>query len=201
MPKLVDHDRWRAAVTAAAADLIAEEGLTGMTFRRLAARLGCSTTVISHYFAGRTELLQSVYDATNAEAARVRTAALGDAERSPIEALEDMLPVARTQQRIWRIWLSFWNSAMFDPALRDLHARGIAGTRRSVFDQLVATGMAPTEAEAGAEDVQQAIFGIAMQAMFDQEYWYPARQLAAYRRAVARVTGRTRAPDTLTVAA
>lgn len=200
MPKLVDHDRWRAAVTATAADLIAEEGLAGMTFRRLAARLGCSTTVISHYFAGRTELLQSVYDATNAEAARIRTAALGNAERSPIEALEDILPVATPQQRIWRIWLSFWNSAMFDPALRDLHARGIAGTRRSVFDQLVAGGMSRAEAEAGAEDVQQAIFGIAMQAVFDQDYWFPGRQLAAFRRAVSRITGTARATPTLEAA-
>jgi len=187
MPKLVDHATWRRRVTESAAALIAEEGLAGMTFRRLAARLDCSTTVISHYFNSRSELLASVYDATNAEAARIRQAARGDPARSPIETLEDLLPVSQATHRIWRIWLSFWNSALFDDALRDRHRRGIAGTRRELLNHFLAAGLPVDDATVAAEDVMEAIFGIAMQAVFDRDYWYPGRQLAAFRRAIARI--------------
>ena len=200
MPKLVDHADWRRNVVAAAADLIAEQGLPGMTFRALATRLGCSTTVISHYFRSRSDLLESVYDATNADAARIRRVSHVGEARTPVQGLEDILPVAPRQQRIWRIWLSFWNSALFDDALRDRHRRGIAGTRGEVRDHFLASGFMPDDAAMAAEDVMQAIFGIAMQAVFDRDYWHPDRQLAAYRRAIAGIVA-ARSPDLLHAAA
>lgn len=190
MPRSIDHAEWRRSVVAAAAELIADAGLSGMTVRALAARLGCSTTVVSHYFASRNELIEAVYDATNAEAGRIRQVARGGA-RSPVEALEDLLPVATRQRRIWRIWLSFWNSALFDDTLRARHRRGIAGTRRELREHFLATGLSPDAADRAAEDVMAAIFGIAAQAVFDEGYWYPGRQLAAFRRAVARIAGGT----------
>lgn len=189
MPKRVDHEEWRARVADAAADLIAEGGLAAMTFRRLAERLGCSTTVISHYFADRSQVLQSVYDATNAEAAAVRDSSLRS--RTPIHAFGELLPVSRRRARTWRIWLTFWNSALFDDALREKHRRGLAGTRRMLHSYLLSIGVADEEAERGAAEIMQAMFGIAMQALFDSDYWYPGRQLAAYRAVVDRVVPRS----------
>ena len=185
MPKRVDHEEWRARVAETAADLIAEGGLPAMTFRRLAERLGCSTTVISHYFADRSQLLQAVYDATNAEAATVRDSSLRS--RSPIHAFGDLLPVTCRRTRTWRIWLTFWNSALFDEALREKHRLGLAGTRRMLRSYLVSVGVADDEAERAAAEIMQAIFGIAMQALFDSDHWFPGRQLAAYRAVVDRV--------------
>ena len=188
MPKRVDHGEWRARVAETAADLIADEGLPAMTFRRLAERLGCSTTVISHYFADRSQLLQSVYDIVNAEAAAVRASSL--TSRTPIHAFGDLLPVTGRRARTWRVWLTFWTSALFDAELREQHRRGLAGTRRMLRAQLRDAGLAEDEAERAAAEIMQAIFGIAMQALFDSDYWYPGRQLAAYRAVVERVVPR-----------
>lgn len=188
MPKRVDHEEWRARVADTAAELIAEGGLAAMTFRRLADRLGCSTTVISHYFADRSQLLHSVYDATNAEAAAVRDSSLQS--KTPIHAFGELLPVNRRRARTWRIWLTFWNSALFDDALREKHRRGLAGTRRMLRSYLLSVGVADEAAERGAAEIMQAMFGIAMQALFDSDYWYPGRQLAAYRAVVDRVVPR-----------
>lgn len=188
MPKRVDHGEWRARVAETAADLIAEEGLPAMTFRRLSERLGCSTTVISHYFSDRSQLLQSVYDAANAEAAAVRDSSLRS--KTPIHAFGDLLPVSRRRIRTWRIWLTFWTSALFDEDLRDKHRRGLAGTRRMLRSHLKDAGLADEAAERAAAEIMQAIFGIAMQALFDSDYWYPGRQLAAYRAVVDRVVPR-----------
>lgn len=190
MPKLVDHVGWRRVVIGSAADLIAEEGLSGLTFRRLAARLDCSTTAISHYFRSRNDLLKAVYDSTNIEAARLRQPTVGNPPRTPVEMMEDVLPVSGSRLRIWRIWLSFWTSAMFDADLRDRHRNGIAGSRRQLLDHFLARGFAAEDAATAAEDVMQAIFGIAMQAVFDQAYWYPSRQLTAYRRAISNIHAR-----------
>lgn len=168
-----------------AADLIAEAGLQGLTFRSLAARLGCSTRAISHYFHSRTQLLQSVYDATNKDASmRLQQMFRKTEGRASLQVLAHLLPVSPAQQRIWRIWLGFWNSALFDPELGEIHRLGLEGMRQLILTHFRTVGRTDAQAEQAADMVMQAVFGIAVQAVFDPQYWHAERQIAAFERAL-----------------
>ncbi|WP_202842560.1 TetR/AcrR family transcriptional regulator [Luteimonas saliphila] len=182
MPITIDSDARRATVVAAAADLIAESGLGAMTFRSLAARLSCSTTVISHYFHDKNELLLAIYHAITSEAAALRDRHVASSGRSPVQALDVLLPIAGAQRRIWMVWLCFWTAALFDADMLEQHRLGLAGTRTRLLEYLLGTGLGRHRAERAAEDICKALFGIAMQALFDPGYWTPARQQAAFRR-------------------
>lgn len=53
----VDHDQRRQDVAVAAAQIIARDGLEGLTTRALARKMGCSIGVLSHYFNSKEEIV------------------------------------------------------------------------------------------------------------------------------------------------
>jgi len=57
MPRIVDHEERRAEVAAAVWRIVSRDGLEAATVRRVAAETGMSTSVVSHYFAGKDELV------------------------------------------------------------------------------------------------------------------------------------------------
>ena len=61
MPRYVDHAARRRHVAATAAELVGTHGLDALTFRNVADAAGCSTTVVTHYFADKRDLLLSTF--------------------------------------------------------------------------------------------------------------------------------------------
>ncbi len=59
--KKVDHDSRRLEVAAAAAKLIAEKGMEGLTTRALATAMGCSIGVLSHYFSSKDDIVLAAF--------------------------------------------------------------------------------------------------------------------------------------------
>ena len=57
------------AIIAAARELLADEGVGGVTMRRVAARLGVGTMTLYGYFADKDALLDAIIDASGAELA------------------------------------------------------------------------------------------------------------------------------------
>lgn len=122
MPKIVDHDARRAELVAASWNVIAREGLEGLTMRKVAAAAGCTTGRITHYFADREALvlaaLTGAYDACAA-----RMAAVAASDRDPADkllgVLEETLPLDDTRLHEWRIWIAFWGAAATDPDLAE----------------------------------------------------------------------------------
>ncbi len=120
MPKIVDHDARRAELVAASWNVIAREGLEGLTMRKVAAEAGCTTGRITHYFADREALvlaaLTGAYDACAA-----RMAAIATSDRAPADkllgVLEETLPLNDTRLHEWRIWIAFWGAATTDATL------------------------------------------------------------------------------------
>lgn len=185
MPIAVDNDQRRTAVVTVAADLIIEGGLNAVTFRNLAARLACSTTVISHYFRDKNDVLRETYRHIIAESVAMREKLLADQQPSMVRLLEEVLPVAAAQRRHWTVWLCFWTAALFEPGLLEEHRLGLAGTRERLRDRYLASGTGLEQAETQAQDICNALFGISTQALFDPVYWTAERQRSAFRRAVA----------------
>lgn len=60
MPKFVDHDVRKRDIVRATLELLAESGTGGLSFRAVAARLGGSTTFVTHYFPNQDALLAEV---------------------------------------------------------------------------------------------------------------------------------------------
>lgn len=62
MPRYVDHDDRRFQIINATLDVIAKEGPTGLNFRAVAGRMGGSSTIVTHYFSTKQELLDALVE-------------------------------------------------------------------------------------------------------------------------------------------
>ena len=60
MPRHVNHDDRRREILDATLAILAEQGAKGLTFRGVAARMGGSSTLVTHYFASRQALLDAL---------------------------------------------------------------------------------------------------------------------------------------------
>jgi len=120
MPKIIDHDARRRELVEASWNVIAKEGLEGLTMRKIAAAANCTTGRITHYFANREALvlasLQSAYDAS-----AVRLNEIIAADLEPLEklrrAVEETLPLDQQRLNEWRVWIAYWGAATTDPEL------------------------------------------------------------------------------------
>ncbi len=96
MPRTVDHDRQKADIARATWLVIAREGVERATMRKIAAELGSTTGLLTHYFADRDAIISHTLEVQDAalfdELESVATgAALGR------EALRKMLLLLCTQ--------------------------------------------------------------------------------------------------------
>lgn len=139
MPKLVDSASKRSEFVDASLEVIALEGLSAATMRRIAAEAGCTTGSVTHYFSGRDALLvEALRSAHYAAAFRMREAAsnaASDAARLEAVILES-LPLDAVRMREWKVWLGFWSAT---PAGPDLAAENAQRYRewRDLLETLV----------------------------------------------------------------
>jgi AcrR family transcriptional regulator len=62
VPKDVDHDERRLQIAQAATEIISESGVKGLSLRKVASRLGGSSTYVTHYYASKQALLDDLAD-------------------------------------------------------------------------------------------------------------------------------------------
>ena len=112
MPRQVDHDVRRSEVAEVTCNLIAREGVEATTVRRVAEEANCSTTIVSHYFANKHDLLLFCYrmSAANSQA---RINAVIERNAADLQGcLEALLPLDHARQRDWAVWLALWSMAV-----------------------------------------------------------------------------------------
>lgn len=143
MPRFVDHDLRRTEAIEALLDLIVDEGISAVTSRSLAHRLGLSNGALWRYFQDKDELLASAYrtvvDRTNQ---RVETSLSSLDGIDAVHALmQELLPVNETTRNEARIVVNFWGSSATRapgtntagrPELRDWEQRICALLARSI---------------------------------------------------------------------
>ncbi len=188
MPKFVDHHARRQFVTEVAADIVAARGVEALTVRGVAAAAGCSTAVVSHYFADKRDLLRSTFRAAaNRSTARFE-AAVDSEQRTVATCLESLLPLDEHSRRDWRLFVAFWGSAASDEELATEQRNRVRSARKRIEDLLA--GQLPgqrrdTDPRGTARGLLTLVQGIATQAVFDPEDWTPQRQSEQLRRGLA----------------
>src|SRR3984957_21268837 len=108
MPAKVDADDRRRLLVLAAAELIADEGINALTNAKIAKRLSGSTTMVTHYFRSKRELVLDTYQTMASRSrARLEQAMRGSGSGSgdPLAAcLHALLPLNEPTRLEWRGW-------------------------------------------------------------------------------------------------
>jgi AcrR family transcriptional regulator len=178
MPRVVDHEERRAEVAAAVWRLVSREGLEAATVRRVAAETGMSTSVVSHYFSGKDDLLRLAFRIV---LERGRERAIADSARGGrVRALlVTALPVDEARLAEARVWFAFLGLAVSRPDLAEDQRRAYAAWRGEVAAALRDEGLPPDrDAEAEAAALIALVDGLTVQATFAPERMPAARQLA-----------------------
>jgi len=122
MPKLVDHDRRRSDIAAAARRVLSRDGIERLSVRNVAHEAGLSPGALRHYFPRHDDLvrfaLRQFLDDLQA-----RIAAL-DFPTDDLEAatllVEQVLPLDKQRREDMEVWLGYTERARFDPVLHDM---------------------------------------------------------------------------------
>lgn len=177
-----DHESRRRDVSEAVWHVMAAHGFTGLTLRAVAAELGATTGLLTHYFPNKNALVQYALDLLEQ-----RTAARPRREAGPglaglRAALLDILPLTRAATDSNRIWVSSWGAALADPNLTDDYA-GKYARSRATLSQRVATAQELGEVTQGDPDriaagAQAFVLGLVVQALLDPAAFPPHHQTA-----------------------
>lgn len=185
-PARGDHDARRRDVSEAVWRVLAERGFGGLTLRAVAAEMGASTGLLTHYFPNKRALVAYALDLLDRRSA-VRPRPAEDA--SPAGGLAmvravllDVLPLDAASAADNRIWVGSWDAALADTGLAAEHADRYRRSRRRLTG-FVAEAQARGELPAGepadiAAAAQAFVLGLVVQALFAAEEFPAERQIA-----------------------
>ena len=182
-------------MAAAAYRLIAERGLSGLSLRALARRVGATTGLVTHYYLDRAELVDAALQHARDEMAD-RFLRL-PADSPLVDVLASFLPIDDRVATSWRVWLSVRSGALADPELADFHHHMYdewgAELRRRLGPALDA-GPGRHPLPWAVDHVMAVIDGIALRATLDRDAWPAERQRSHLAAALATLTETHPAP-------
>ena len=179
MPAKVDAEDRRRGLVLAAAQLIADEGINALTNVKIAKRLSGSTTMVTHYFGSKRELVLDTYQ-TMASRSRARLEQAMHESDDPLAAcLHALLPLDDSTRLEWKVWLAYQGIAVGDPELMQIWASRAASAvdrvTRLIEVDISAGRMSPSidpDIESGR--LFALIQGMSFQSIVDPERWSPA---------------------------
>jgi AcrR family transcriptional regulator len=179
MPRVVDHEERRAQVAAAVRRVVSADGLEAVTVRRVAAETGMSTSVVSHYFAGKDDLVRLAFRLV-LDRGRARAEAHARAGAGRVRALLTTgLPLDAERRTEARIWFSFLGLALTRPELAADQRSAYRAWRAAVAEALRDAGLpADRDADAEAAALIALVDGLAVQAVFEARRLPAGRQRA-----------------------
>lgn len=192
MPAPVDHEARRRDVIRIAATVLADRGPDALSFREIAERAGYSTTIVTHYFRNKHDLLLSMFrDAAQNGVDRVNLAR--SQGKSPQECLESLLPLNEEARRSWRVVLAFWGNGAADEAFRNEQRMRWRESLAMVMDELQRLDADhPSPLELRARTVLALVIGLSTQAVFNPREWTANHMRRSLREALESVAANGR---------
>ena len=175
MPAKVDADDRRRQLVLAAAELIADEGINALTNAKIAKRLSGSTTMVTHYFRSKRELVLDTYQ-TMASRSRARLEQAMRGSDDPLAAcLHALLPLDDPTRLEWRVWLAYQGMSVGDPELTRIWASRAASAVDRITRLIKAERM-PSSIDPAMEGDRlfALIQGMSFQSIVDPKRWSPA---------------------------
>src|ERR1700729_4163425 len=178
MPAKVDADDRRRLLVLAAAELIADEGINALTNTKIAKRLSGSTTMVTHYFPSKRELVLDTYQ-TMASRSRARVEQAMRESDDPLAAcLRALLPLDDPSRLEWKVWLAYQGMSVGDPELTRIWASRAATAVDRVtrlIEADVAAGRMPPSIDPDTEGNRlfALIQGMSFQSIVDPNRWSP----------------------------
>ncbi|MFF0453538.1 TetR/AcrR family transcriptional regulator [Nocardia africana] len=160
------------------ADVIAEDGIEGVSIRTLAGRAEVSIGTVQYYFSTKNDLLHRVWEYVRDEAAR-RFDAAAVAQLPPAQRLSrlvDLLIAPDSEDRLARVWFALVARAAHDPEIAALHRAQWQRTEELIARALVAVNPDRT-AESGdaAAELLGLLDGLTLAVLTEPDRMPPAR--------------------------
>jgi AcrR family transcriptional regulator len=183
MPARTDHDARRRDVSRAVWRVLATHGFGGLTLRAVAAEMGASTGLLTHYFPTKSALVRHAHDIAEEVTAKRRRTPSHEGLAALREALLDVLSTDEESAAMNRVWVSFWDPALAEPDLAAAQAARYARWRGRLRPHVVEAqrrGELPAAAEPDDLVATAAAFthGLVVQALFAPDGFPPDRQVA-----------------------
>lgn len=184
MPALVDHESRRQQIARIATAIISRIGLDAVTMRQIAAEAGFSTTIVTHYFASKRELLLYTYRSSALDAQRRVDEVLAVDPCDLQGSVEALLPLDPVRLGEWKVYFAFWQMALVDPDFA-AEQRAQADNARSILRRVLETRINAGCSHVGLDVVDTVarrllvqILGIAIHSLFDSRDWAEGGQKA-----------------------
>ncbi|MFC9709797.1 TetR/AcrR family transcriptional regulator [Paenibacillus sp. NPDC056933] len=176
MPKIVDHEKQRKIVAAAAIRVIRDNGLDHATVRNIAKEAGLSVGSMRHYFATQAELFAFCMNLfAERVRQRVETLQMTDSVLQNMkQLLLQFLPLDEDRIMEMEVWFSFSAKVLVYPELQKLSDQMHQGMYRSaqfVIQELQKQGMTRKgmDAEIETERLYALIDGLAIHMLMQPE--------------------------------
>ncbi|MFC5180284.1 TetR/AcrR family transcriptional regulator [Actinomadura harenae] len=184
MPAKGDHDARRRDVSEAVWRVLAAHGFGGLTLRAVAAEMGCSTGLLTHYFPNKKALVTHALDIAEERTLQGRLDPSGRGLAALRELITDILPISDVAIEMNRVWVSSWDVALADADLGERetgrYERFRARRLRPFVEQ--ARDLGEIAPDADPDDVATTLVafahGLVVQVLFDPDRYPPERQLA-----------------------
>lgn len=161
----------RAELAEAAYELIADEGLGGLSMRALARRLGATTGLVSHHFSDRADVIDSALThATEVITNRI-------ARQTPtglLDTLSAVLPTDDETLANWRFAFAVRGAAVHDASLRRFDEQ-VGATWLRYLPGLL-EGAVTVAPETAAHHLVAVVDGLAFRAVMTPDEWPLERQ-------------------------
>ncbi|MEN1986207.1 TetR/AcrR family transcriptional regulator [Paenibacillus hubeiensis] len=156
MPKIVDHEKQRKMLAAAAIRVIRDHGLEHATVRNIAKEAGLSVGSMRHYFATQAELFAFCMNLF-ADRVQQRVEALqmnGSVLQNMKNLLLQFLPLDEDRKIEMEVWFSFTAKVLVYPELKKLSDQmhqGMYMSAQYVIQELQTQGLTDPDMDAGVE--------------------------------------------------
>jgi AcrR family transcriptional regulator len=176
-----DHEARRRDVSEAVWQVMATRGFAGLTLRAVAAELGATTGLLTHYFPTKRALVEYALDLLEQRTLSRPRRQTGQGLTALRDALLDILPLTPKATDTNRIWVSSWDTALSDPHLSADYARKYARSRDNLTERVAAAQklgeLPPGDPVHIATGAQSFVLGLVVQALFDPASFPPERQI------------------------
>ncbi|RWR05203.1 TetR/AcrR family transcriptional regulator [Paenirhodobacter populi] len=166
-------------ITDAVCDVLAEQGVTALSMRNVAARADATIGLITHHFPNRAAMVKAAARASwRRDAAGVVWPETADRD-AVLSAVKSFLPLDAVRRRRLAVWIGYWALAQHDPDLHEIHDEVHTALRGHHQRWILTLGFASEEAQRMADRLCVSLDGLMLYALLYPDHWTPERQLEA----------------------